>query len=197
MVAKQISQMLDSSTLSSLSADDLNVLLLALVSTITTISVGNSMRTSPSSQFLHSLVMQIFHSSHSSYWDFWAQIQIKEGSCTSEFGNHILSLFLSLKEFVKNAKPPMEPFDSSVISVNVAVNDPLDVNSVKCRENCIEDVFRQERFISLGRFYGYKAVLVSLGLRLLQFLKKESDLFVLAVSLLGVEPYRGRNKRMS
>ena len=192
VVAKQISQRIDSSTLASISPDDLNVLLSALVSTITTISVGSSVGNSPSSQYLHQLVMQIV-CSFSPYWDYWTQIPIKEGSCTSEIGNHLLSLILFLRAFAKNEKPLAEPFDRSVLQVNVAFNDPQDVNSMQCREDCVEDVFCQERFVSLGRFYGYKAILINLCVRLFQFLKKDSDLFILAVSLLGVEPYRGRN----
>lgn len=120
-------------------------------------------------------------------------MQIKEGTCASESGNHLLSLILCLREFARSEKPFAEPFDRSVSQVNVALNDPQDVSSMQCRENCVEDVFCQKRFVSLGRFYGYKAILLSFCLRLLQFLKKDSDSFVLAVALLGVEPYRGRN----
>ena len=186
--------MIDSATLSSLSPEDLNILLLALVSTISILSKGNPIGSSPSNQFLHKLVLQMVHSSSSSssYWDYWTQIPIKEGSCASDTGNHILNLLLSLRTFAMNDQPLAESFDRSLLQVNVAANDPQEVYSMKCRETCVEDVFRQARFVSLGRFYGYKAVLVSLSLRFFQFLKKDSDLFVLAVSLLGVEPYRGR-----
>ena len=185
--------MIDSSTLASISPDDLNVLLLALVSTITTISVGSSVGNSPSAQYLHQLVMQIV-CSFSPYWDYWTQMQIKEGTCASELGNHLLSLILFLREFARSEKPFAEPFDRSVSQVNVAYHNPQDVSSMQCRENCVEDVFCQKRFVLLGRFYGYKAILLSFCLRLLQFLKKNSDSFVLAVALLGVEPYRGRKR---
>ena len=164
-------------------------ILFAVVSTLSTICVKNE---STSLKFLQQIAIHQIGQT-SLFFSYWTQYRIQLESCQSRTGNDILALIEEVKHSQPEEPSHVGPYNKEAILVNISPTIPPELDPSRLLENCIDDVFFQERFVILTKLFSYKAIFCNTAIRLLRHLQDPTELFLLGVSLLSVETNNGNS----
>ena len=173
IAARNISQYFHSSTFSVLSSSDVHQILFATVSTLSTICVKNE---STSLKFLQQIAIHQIGET-SLFFSHWTQYKIQLGSCQSRTGNDILALIEEVKRSPPEEPNHVGPYNKEAILVNISSTIPPELDPSRLLENCIDDVFFQERFVILTKLFSYKAIFCNTAVKLLRHLQDPTELF--------------------